>query len=132
MTSSSSIVRLVFILLFAMAGSVASAADHVGEVKALKHIVALKFNETATSEQIDEVVRLIRQFPQEIPVVQSVEGGKNVSFEGQDKGFTHCFTITFLNQAGLKTYLPHEFHMAMVEKVKPLLADVFVIDYYVY
>ncbi len=122
--------RLLLVLI-ALTGSVAIAAHHVHENKVLKHVVILKFNEDVTSEQIDEAVALILDFPNQIPEVQSVEGGDNVTIEDAHKGFTYVFVMTFESQEGLKTYLPHERHLAVVDAVKPLLVDLLVVDYFV-
>ncbi|MDP4624520.1 MAG: Dabb family protein [Akkermansiaceae bacterium] len=97
----------------------------------LRHVVCLKFSEDITEAQIQEIVDIIAELPNNIPEVKMVEGGKNVSIEDKDKGFTHCFTMTFDSMEDLKVYLPHEDHLALVEKVKPLLSDVFVVDYWV-
>ena len=127
-------IRLAFAGVVAFAGVTAFAAHHAGEheVTALKHVVALKFNEEATSEQVEEAVGLVRSFATHIPEVKAIEGGENVTIEDADKGFTHVFVLTFENQADLKVYLPHPYHLEVVEKIKHLFADVFVVDYFVY
>jgi hypothetical protein len=45
------------------------------------------------------------------------------------KGFTHCFNLTFVDEAARATYLPHPDHLAFVEQLKPALDDVLVVDY---
>lgn len=110
---------------------IAATATYAGDKGELRHVVSLKFKEDVTEAQKQEIIDGIFAFPSQIPEVKKVEGGENVSIEDAHKGFTHCFTMTFEDIEGLKVYLPHEDHMALVEKVKPLLDDVFVIDYWV-
>lgn len=122
--------RVALAVAFLVSLSSAHANHHEeGEAK-LRHVVSLKFNEEATDAQIQDIVDRLFAFPSQIPEVKHVEGGENVSIEDAHKGFTHCFTLTFDDIEGLKVYLPHEDHLALVEKVKPLLEDVFVIDYW--
>ncbi|GAB5559802.1 MAG: Dabb family protein [Synoicihabitans sp.] len=124
-------IRLFLTLGFVLTGFSVFAAHHGHHDKALKHVVVLKFKEDTSSAQIDEAVRLIRSFPNRIPEVKSVEGGENVTIEDAHKGFTHVFSMSFENQADLKVYLPHPYHLEVVEKLSPLFADVLVVDYFV-
>lgn len=123
--------RVAIVAAFLVSLSVAHANHHEEDKGMLRHVVSLKFNAEATDAQIQDIVDRLFAFPSQIPEVKKVEGGENVSIEDAHKGFTHCFTLTFDDIEGLKVYLPHEDHLALVEKVKPLLDDVFVIDYWV-
>ena len=107
----------------------ASANHHAAPAGKLRHVVCLKFVEGTTDAQIKELVAEVYAFPRTIPEMKAVEGGTNVSKEGHDKGFTHCFTMTFDDVKGLEVYLPHPEHVRVVEKFKHLFADVFVFDY---
>ncbi len=122
--------RVVLAAAFLISASVVMANHHEADAGKLRHVVSLKFKSDATEVQIQEIVDGMFAFPSQIPEVKKVEGGENVSIEDAHKGFTHCFTLTFDDIEGLKVYLPHEDHLALVEKVKPLLDDVFVIDYW--
>ena len=64
-----------------------------------------------------------------VPSVQALEHGPNVSPEGLDDGFTHCFTVTFANAAARDEYLVDPAHVAFVERFQPTLAKILVIDY---
>ncbi len=61
-----------------------------------------------------------------------MNGGVNNSKEGHSKGFTHCFTLTFKNKKARDTYLTHKDHLALIEKIGPMIEDVIVIviDYW--
>ena len=64
-----------------------------------------------------------------VPSVQALEHGPNVSPEGFDDGFTHCFVVTFAGAAERDAYLVDPAHVAFVERFKPTLAKILVVDY---
>jgi hypothetical protein len=47
-----------------------------------------------------------------------------------DKGFTHGYILTFRSEKDRDAYLVHPEHQAFVDIVKPVVADVFVIDFW--
>lgn len=100
------------------------------EEKALRHVVAFQFKESATPAQIKEVVDAFRGLKTRIPEIVSFETGTNVSPEGLDKGFTHGFILTFASAKDRDTYLVHPDHQAFGKLVGPVLKDVFVIDFW--
>ena len=95
----------------------------------IRHIVCLKFIEQTTPEQINEIEDRFPQLKDSIPGIASIEWGTNNSPEVLNKGFSHCFLVTFHNEEARTNYLPHPSHQAFVDLLKPLLEDVFVIDY---
>ena len=96
----------------------------------LQHVVCFKFKTTATAQDIKKVEQAFQGLKQKIPQVVSLEWGTNVSKENKDKGFTHCFILTFKSQKDLDAYIVHPGHKAFVTLVGPLLDDVFVIDFW--
>jgi hypothetical protein len=97
----------------------------------IRHLVLLKFSEEATPERRAELAAAFNGLAVQIPQVRSLEWGLNASPEGLDKGFTHCFLVTFDDEAARDAYLPHPAHLAFVRELKPWLADVLVVDYVV-
>jgi hypothetical protein len=95
----------------------------------LRHLVLLKFKPEATPAQVEAMESAFVGLASKINAVQSLEWGTNNSPEGLDKGFTHCFNLTFANEAARAVYLPHPVHLAFVEQLKPALDDVLVLDY---
>ena len=87
-------------------------------------------SENATAEQIDTVVKAFGDLPKQIDSIVDYEWGTNNSPEKLDKGFTHLFLVTFKDEAGREKYLPHPAHQAFVEKLKPILEEPMVIDYW--
>lgn len=102
--------------------------DRSGQV--LRHIVNLKYKDEATPAQIDEAVQVFLDLKNEIPEIEHIEWGVNDSKEGASKGLTHCFTLTFKDDHGREVYLFHEAHIALVNKIGPIIGDVLVMDYW--
>lgn len=96
---------------------------------AVKHIVLLKFNETTHASMVADLSQAFAELPVCIPGITAFEAGENVSPEGLHHGFTHAFVMTFADLAARDAYLPHARHLAFVERLKPCLADVLVLDY---
>ena len=94
-----------------------------------RHVVFFKFKDSATPEQVQALENDFGQLVKKVDTVEAFEWGTNVSPEGLNDGFTHCFLVTFANKAGLEAYLPHPEHEAFVARLKPLLDKVCVLDY---
>ena len=95
----------------------------------IRHIVCLKFKNDASEKQVSEIEIQFPKLQKSIDGIVSIEWGTNNSPEGLNKGFTHCFIVTFRNDAARTSYLPHPKHQEFVDTLKPILEDVFVIDY---
>ena len=95
----------------------------------LRHVVMFKFKDSATPEQIKEVEEAFAALPKKIPTILDFEWGTNNSPEGLNQGLTHCFLLTFKDDAGRKVYLPHPAHKAFGKLLHPILDKVVVIDY---
>lgn len=119
------IVALFFAFLVAGLASQAVAAEK------LQHVVCVKFKESATPQDIQKVEEAFLKLKASIPQITGVEWGTNVSKEKRDKGFTHCFIITFNNEPDRDVYLEHPAHKGFVKVAMPSIDDVFVIDFWV-
>ncbi len=106
------------------------AADKPAKAKKLYHVVSFKFKAEAKQEQIDEVVTAFRDLKKKIPAIKEFSWGTNVSPEKHDKGFTHAFILGFASEKDRDGYLVHPEHKAFGKMVGPVLADVFVVDYW--
>jgi hypothetical protein len=98
--------------------------------KVLRHVVMFKFKEGSPEEKIREVESAFSSLPGKISEIKDYEWGTNNSPEGLDKGFTHCFFVTFSSEEGRAAYLPHPDHQAFVQILQPHLEDVLVLDYW--
>lgn len=95
----------------------------------LRHIVLLGFSPQATGAQIETVERAFCALVDSIPGIDAFEWGRDVSPEGLARGHSHCFVLTFADEAARDAYLPHPAHQAFVKRMKPILATVTVLDY---
>lgn len=114
---------LVLALLLTMT-TLATAAD-----APYRHVVFFKFKDSATPDQVQAVEKAFGELAKKVDTVKGFEWGTNVSPEGKNDGFTHCFFVTFADKAGLEVYLPHPEHKAFVAKLLPVLDKVCVLDY---
>jgi hypothetical protein len=123
------VLSLIFALVVAASLS-AFAAEKPAKSKKLLHVVSFKFKPEAGKNQIDDVVAVFRDLKKKIPVIQEFSWGTNVSPEKHDKGFTHAFILSFKSEQDRDAYLVHPDHKAFGKSLGPILADVFVIDYW--
>lgn len=99
------------------------------EAGVYRHVVLFKFKASATPDQVQAVEAAFKALPSKINTITGFEWGTNVSPEGKDDGFTHCFFVTFKDKAGLEVYIPHPDHKAFGALLRPILDKVLVIDY---
>lgn len=122
-SSSSLFIYLLSFLIF-MPSTFSSPPSSI-----IRHVVCFKFNESAKKSEIERVEKEFAALKDKIPGILSLEWGKNNSPENLNKDFTHCFIVSFKNEEARKVYLPHPEHLAFVSILKPILKDVFVIDF---
>ncbi len=127
---------VVCLVALALACAVAAGTGMSGEKKAkkpnlgkLRHVVLFQFKKDTAPEKVKQIEDAFRQLPSKIPTVVDFEWGTNNSPEGLADGFTHCFLVTFKDDAGRKVYLPHPAHKEFVGLLKPHLEKVLVVDY---
>jgi quinol monooxygenase YgiN len=97
----------------------------------LRHVVLFAFKDSATSEQVDTIVTGFAQLSTAVPGIAAYEWGTNVSPEGLNNGFTHCFTLTFTTAEDRDAYLAHPAHQAFVATLGTCLEKSLVVDYWV-
>lgn len=97
---------------------------------ALRHVVLFKFREGIPADTLQQIERAFYSLPGKIPEIRDFEWGLNNSPEGLNKGFTHCFLLTFASEADRAVYLPHPAHKAFGVMIAPWLEDVLVMDYW--
>ncbi|SRR6266536_2535633 len=95
----------------------------------LRHVVAFKFKEGTTRDQIKQVEDAFRDLRKKIKEIQAYEWGTNISKENRNKGCTHGFILTFKSETDRDTYIDHPAHKEFGKLVGPVLDDVFVIDF---
>jgi hypothetical protein len=110
------------------AGVIAGAAEPAKNV--LKHVVMYKFRDDCTPQQIQQVIDAFDGLPKKVDTIIGYERGTNISQEGKSEGLTHCFVVTFRDEAGLAAYLKHPAHDEYVKVVKDKREKVVVFDYW--
>ncbi len=96
----------------------------------LRHVVLFKFKEDTSEEQLVSIEEAFGALTGKIPQISDFEWGLNNSPEGLDKGFTHCFFVSFKSEEDRAIYLPHPDHKAFVSLIGPSVDDVMVFDYW--
>ena len=96
----------------------------------LRHVVLFAFKDGASADQVNAVVADFGKLKDAIPGIASYEWGTNVSPEGLNDGFTHCFTLTFGSAPDRDAYLVHPAHQRFVDQLLPSLERSLVLDYW--
>jgi hypothetical protein len=110
--------------------SVCRAEEAKEPEKVLRHAVFFKFKDDTSAEDVAKVVSAFDALPTKIDTIQEYERGKNIGPSRFGDGLTHCFLLTFQDEAGRSTYLPHPEHKAFGATLGPHLEKVFVVDYW--
>lgn len=95
----------------------------------LRHLVLCRFTDQASAADVAGLAADFASLQHSVPGVLHFEWGANVSPEGLGQGYTHCFRVDFAGAAERDGYLVHPAHLAFVERFKPWLAQVLVLDY---
>ena len=96
----------------------------------LRHVVLFSFKHDADADQVQSIVDGFAALPRAVPGITGYEWGTNVSPEGLNAGFTHCFTLTFKSAEDRDAYLVHPAHQAFVGKLGPVIERPLVVDYW--
>jgi hypothetical protein len=121
---------LALALLCAITVAGVIAAESTMKKEKLQHVVSFKFKADAKPEKIKEVENAFRALKTKIPQIAALEWGTNNSPENLNKGYTHCFIVTFKSEADRAVYLPHADHKKFVDVLLPVLEEAFVIDFW--
>lgn len=119
--------KTLLTVLFAL--FVAGFATNANAAGKVHHVVCLKFKSSATADDIKKVEEAFRALQDKIPGIESLKWGTNISKEQRNKGFTHCFILTFKTDKDRDVYLDHPDHKAFGKLIGPYVDDVFVIDF---
>lgn len=121
---------MAFLAITICTNSFGAPAEKPAEGRRLFHVVSIKFKEKASADQIKQVETEFAALKEKIPGITSLHWGTNVSPEKRNKGFTHCFVLTFASEKDRDAYLVHPAHKAFGKVLGPVMADVMVIDFW--
>ena len=122
---------LILVISMTLGSCTSKTTLEIGNSKTLRHLVFFKFKDAASQEEIKIVNDAFIALPESIPEIKDFEWGLNNSPENLNQELTHCYMVTFSSEADREIYLPHPSHKAFVEKLKPILDKVVVLDYFV-
>jgi hypothetical protein len=97
--------------------------------KVLRHAVFFKYKDGTSEADVKKISNAFKALPSKISEIRGFQLGENVNMERAD-GLTHCYLLTFADEAGRATYLPHPAHKEFGSMLRPHLDKVFVIDYW--
>ena len=106
------------------------ANPHTSAGQILRHVVLFSFKPGAGHNDIERVVADFGALRAAIPGIAAYEWGTNVSPEGLNDGFTHCFTLTFASAEARDGYLVHAAHQDFVATLGACLERSLVLDYW--
>lgn len=121
--------NLIVILLAGWLGAIMTPSSARAEDAPYRHVVLFKFKDSSSKEDVKSVVKAFAALKEKIEFIRDFEWGTNVSPEGLDQGFTHCFFVTFDSKEDLEKYLPHPAHKEFGALLRPHLDKVLVVDY---
>lgn len=73
----------------------------------IRHVVLVKLRDAAQAPQIFAALKALQS---QIPGIIAISTGTDCSPEGLQRGFTHGFTVDFVDAAARDGYLPHPAH----------------------
>lgn len=97
----------------------------------LRHLVLFKWKEGTLPAQISKNEDALIALPDKINTIKALEWGIDCSVEKLADGFTHSFLLTFKDEMGIKTYLPHPAHKEFGNVIRSSKDKVLVFDYMV-
>jgi hypothetical protein len=123
---------LLAVVLIAVSLNAVAADSGNGKNKRpgnVKHMVAFKFKDGTSQEDIDKLNAAFADLENKIDVIRTFDSGKNHSPEKLNKGTTDGYLLTFDSEADRDTYLNHPAHKEFGSMAGKILADVFVFDF---
>lgn len=88
----------------------------------IRHVVMLRWFETATTEDVDAVSAALSRLPGQIDAVRNYSFGSDAGVSEGNWDF--AIVADFDDEAGYADYRDHEAHLrAIKEHIKPILED---------
>ena len=97
--------------------------------RVLRHILILQASPTSTAEDIEACRAALSAGVGSVPGLIDFHWGHNIGPEHRRGGFTHGFTMDFVDRASLDAYGPHPQHQLAAAKVLATFEQVVVFDF---
>jgi len=120
---------LAIALVLVCAGVYTATVSAAGPKDVVRHVVLFKFKDGTPPEKVKEIEQKFAALKGQLDVIKDFEWGINSSPEKINDGFTHCFFVTFADEAGRDAYLPSKPHKDFVAVLGPHLEKALVVDY---
>jgi hypothetical protein len=91
------------------------------------HLVFFAVREDASKGEVEDLLSSIRGLRADVPSTIDLSVGED--FSGRSGGYTHALLARFEDRAGLRAYMEHPAHLAVVEKLDATTTGRIVVDY---
>ena len=95
----------------------------------IRHILLLQQRSGASAGDIDACRVALAELIGIIPGLVNCHWGQNIAPEERRGGFTHGFTMDFVDRKSLDAYQPHPQHQLAVAKVRAAFERIVVFDF---
>jgi hypothetical protein len=93
----------------------------------IDHIVLVKFGESTTQEQLNEVVTRFKALRQHLTGIVDLQAG--INFSEKNQGYQIVLSVRFENRAALEAYGPNPEHQAVAAYIREVgRVDSIVVD----
>ena len=79
----------------------------------IRHVVLFKRASSVDAAAVAKVFSALKDLTSKISGIISISTGHDCSPEGIQRGYTHGFTVDFIDAAARDAYLPHPAHQAV-------------------
>ena len=94
----------------------------------VRHILLLEPNPQTTPQSIEECRSALLGLVGKIPGLLDCHWGENFAATERREGFTHGFTMDFLDRQSLEAYAPHPEHKPVAAMVRAAFQKITVLD----
>ena len=91
------------------------------------HLVFFAVREDASQEEVGDLLSSMRGLRDDVPSTIDLSVGED--FSGRSGGHTHALFARFTDRDGLREYMAHPAHQAVVEKLEATTTGRIVVDY---
>ena len=91
------------------------------------HLVFFAIRDEASQEEVEDLLSSIRALRDEVPSTVDLSVGED--FTGRSGGYTHGIFVRFEDRDGLREYMEHPAHLAVVEKLGVTTTGRIVVDF---
>ena len=91
------------------------------------HLLFFAVREGASQGEVEDLVSSMRALREDVPSTVDLSVGED--FSGRSGGYTHALFARFEDVAGLREYMEHPAHLAVVEKLDATTTGRIVADY---